>query len=104
MSVVMTLRATGDAGALERYASENPQLMQEITERAKGHGLISHHFYTDGDGTVMVIDEWETAEGFQAFFGSSPEIPEMMMASGVSAQPEITYWREMNTGDAYPPR
>ena len=101
MAVLMTLRASGDVQALERRAGENPAGMQAIVEKAKANGLISHRFYGSDDGKMLVVDLWETREGFQAFFDGSPEIGEMMAEVGVTAPPEISFWRELDTHDAY---
>jgi hypothetical protein len=48
-----------------------------------------------------VTDEWETPEGFQRFFGSSPEIPKLMADAGVTSEPEITFWHELDTADRF---
>jgi heme-degrading monooxygenase HmoA len=99
MAVLMTFRAVGDPAELERRAAANPAGMQAIVEKAKPHGLISHRFYASDDGTIMVLDEWETEAGFRAFFSDSPEIQEMMAEVGVSVPPEVKFWRELETHD-----
>jgi heme-degrading monooxygenase HmoA len=99
MAVLMTLRAKGDASELERRADANPDAMQSIAAKAKPHGLISHRFYGGDDGTIMVVDEWESEEGFRAFFEASPEIAEMMREVGVTEPPTIEFWRELETHD-----
>ena len=101
MSVIMTLRARGDAAELERRAAENPEAMHAITERAKEHGLIAHRFYASEDGQIMVADEWPDPESFQRFFESMrSELDELMQAVGVTAEPEVTFWRLLETHDA----
>ena len=77
MSVIMTLRARGDAGALERLAAEEPERMQTLIARAKEEGLIAHRF----------------------FEAMGSEIQPMMAAAGVTAEPEIVFWHAMNMGD-----
>ena len=99
MAVLMTLKVRGDAAALERRAAANPDGMTSITEKAKQHGVISHRFYGSADGTIMVVDEWESEEGFRAFFEASPEIGEMMAEVGVTEPPQISFWRELDTND-----
>jgi hypothetical protein len=46
-----------------------------------------------------VLDEWGSAEGFQAFFAANPHIQELMAEVGVSAPPEIKFWRKLDTRD-----
>lgn len=99
MSVLMTLRAVGDPGELERRAAANPEGMQALIESAKSHGVISHRFYGTADGDIMVLDEWESQEGFEAFFAANPQIREMMAEVGVSAPPEVKFWRRLETHD-----
>jgi hypothetical protein len=101
MSVIMTLRANGDPGALEKYAGANPDGMGAIVEKAKGHGLIAHRFYGSEDGQLMVVDEWPDPESFQAFFAEAQsEIEPMMRAAGIQSEPEVTFWRPLETHDA----
>jgi hypothetical protein len=100
MSVIMTLRAKGDPQALERRAAENPDQIRAISDRAKEHGLIAHRFYGSEDGQLMVIDEWPDPQSFQAFFEEMrSEIDPLMREAGVTAEPEVTFWRKLETHD-----
>jgi hypothetical protein len=102
MSVLMTFRVAGDPARLEQYASENPDTMRAVRDRAAEHGLTYHRFYGSDDGTVLVVDEWPSQEDFQKFFEASPEIGEMMQEAGASGEPEVTFWRKLETHDDYP--
>ena len=100
MSVIMTLRVQGDPKALERLASENPDSIRAISDHAKEHGLIAHRFYGSDDGKIMVIDEWPDAESFQAFFAEQQgQIEPMMREVGAAGEPEITFWRKLDSHD-----
>ncbi len=100
MSVLMTLVAHGDAAELERRAAADPGAIAAISARAREHGLIAHRFYGSEDGRIMVVDEWPDPESFQRFFGEmQSEIEPMMQAVGVTAEPEITFWRKLDTHD-----
>src|SRR5262245_2121101 len=103
MSVLMTLRVRGDAAELERRAEANPAAMQEIRDRAVSHGLVSHRFYA-ADGEIMVVDEWESEDAFRRFFAESTEIPGLMAEVGVRDEPEVRFWRKLETYDDYPAR
>jgi heme-degrading monooxygenase HmoA len=98
MSVLVTLRVRGEATKLEALAAEYPSLLQKIVDRAKEHGVISHQFYGT-EKEVLVVDEWPSAEAFQAFFEASPEIRGVMERAGVTTEPEITFWRKLETHD-----
>jgi heme-degrading monooxygenase HmoA len=100
MSVIMTLRVKGDPGELERRAAGNPDAIRAISDQAKGHGLIAHRFYGTDDGQIMVVDEWPDPESFQAFFAEAAEqIEPMMRDIGVTSEPEITFWRKLESHD-----
>ena len=100
MSVILTFRANGDPKQLEERAAANPDALREIAERAKGHGLIAHRFYGSDDGAIMVLDEWPDPESFQAFFEESRgEIEPLMREVGVTSEPEVTFWRKLETQD-----
>jgi len=100
VSVIMTFRVKGDPKKLEQLAAENPDKLPAISERAKEHGVIAHRFYGTDDGWIMVIDEWPDAESFQRFFASERgEIEPAMQAVGVTTEPEIQFWRKLETKD-----
>jgi hypothetical protein len=98
MTVLMTLRLAADAQKLEAYAKANEDELSSIIEKAKRHGVISHKFYGSAD-EVLVVDEWPDEASFQAFFGESPEIRNMMAASDARAEPVVTFWTKLDTGD-----
>jgi quinol monooxygenase YgiN len=100
MSVIMTLRVKGDPDKLETLAVEDPDRLPAIAEKAKEHGVIAHRFYASDDGTIMVVDEWPDRESFHAFLeGSQGEIGPLMSDAGVTTEPEITFWRKLETND-----
>ena len=98
MSVIMTLRAPGDPAKLEQLASEKADMLVGITERAKAQGLIAHRFY-GSDGQIMVVDEWPDPESFHRFFEAEQATIGPMMAQVATGEPEITFWRKLETGD-----
>jgi hypothetical protein len=101
MSVFMMLQVEGDA---ERVAQimQDPQRWESINARAKEHGAIHHRFLASVDGgTIAVFDEWESPEGFQRFFESSPEIPQIMREAGVTSEPRVSFWRPLDTPDQF---
>ena len=100
MSVLMTLWAKGDPAAFEAGAAADPAGMQSIVETARQHGCLSHRFY-GREGEIMVVDEWESEEGFHAFFAEAGDrIQPMMASAGVTSEPAISFWRLLDTHDA----
>jgi hypothetical protein len=99
MSVIMTFWVMGDPDKVEAVAAKNRAQMQALAERAKESGLIAHRFY-GSDGQIMVVDEWPDEESFQRFFDANrSEIEEMMGQAGITAEPQIRFWRKLETGD-----
>jgi len=58
------------AKAIEGLHS-NAKFLEEITESTRGAGML-HHRFVSGEGELMVIDEWKTAEQFPSFFDGNP--------------------------------
>jgi heme-degrading monooxygenase HmoA len=102
MSVLMTLRAQADVAEFEKIAADEPAIFEGIVRRAKERGLISHKFWTS-DTEVFVVDEWPSEEAFNGFFQSTPEIQQLMQRAGLSAPPQVNFWRPAETHDEYPP-
>jgi hypothetical protein len=98
MSVIMTLRVQGDPEKLEQRAGENPDAIRSIAEKAKEHGLIAHRFY-GAEGQIMVVDEWPDPESFQRFYEEMRSEIDPLMAEVATSEPEITFWRKLETHD-----
>jgi quinol monooxygenase YgiN len=98
MTVLTTLRVSGDPKQLEGFAAGEDSPLPKVRERGIEFGCISHHFY-GSDDEILVVDEWPDEASFRAFFDASPEIKDVMGAAGVTGQPEIKIWRKLETGD-----
>src|SRR5689334_20682640 len=100
MSVIMTLRLSGDPKKMEEIATADPERISSISADAKSRGLIAHRFYGSDDGQIMVVDEWPDAESFQQFFAANADkIQPLMAEAGVTSEPEVTFWRQLDTHD-----
>jgi hypothetical protein len=60
MSVIVTVRVSGDPAAFEQQFAEQAEAIGRIMDVAKSHGLIAHRWY-GADGEFMAIDEWPDA-------------------------------------------
>lgn len=89
MSVVVVAKVPGDTGVFESYVAANKERVLELTERAKAGGCVAHRFAV-GDGCIVIVDEWETPEQFQAFF-SSADVQSTVGEMGARGEPEITF-------------
>ena len=100
MSVIMTLRVQGDPKKVEQLAADDPGKLSGIAEAAKGHGAIGHRFYGSDDGWILVLDEWPDEQSFRSFYDHhSHEIGSVMEEAGVTSEPEIRFWRKLETND-----
>jgi hypothetical protein len=71
MSVIVTLRVSGDPATFEQQVAAHADRIMDV---AKRHGLIAHRWY-GADGQYMAIDEWPDADSFNAFFNEAqPDI------------------------------
>jgi len=102
MAVLVTLQIEGDPARIEQALTSDPERLKAVADRAKGKGALHHAFYANADGSgALVVDEWESAEAFQQFFGESQEIGAMMGEAGVTEQPTPVFWRELDTPDKF---
>lgn len=100
MSVYMSMRIDVDPQKFQEVASGNRDLLQSISDRAKGEGCI-HHRWATQDGQVLVIDEWESPEAFQRFFEGEEKIAQLMQEAGVSSRPQPEFWKPVEVGDEF---
>jgi hypothetical protein len=99
MSVIMTLRVSGDPAKFEEQTAANSDAIARIMDVAKRHGLIAHRWY-GADGEFMAVDEWPDEASFQAFFDEAqPDIGPVMQAAGITSQPTVTFWRKLDVND-----
>jgi hypothetical protein len=89
MSVVVTIHfpVSDVAKAIEGLHS-NGTFLEEISASTKDAGLI-HHRFLSGEGEIVVIDEWETADQFQSFFDGNPKVAQVMSSLGMTGAPDI---------------
>jgi hypothetical protein len=100
MSVLVTMRVQGDTEQFRQFIETQPDRMRAMADVARAAGAI-HHRFGVGDGFVIVVDEWESAEAFQAFFEGNEDLPQLMRDSGAQGQPEITFTEAVKTADEY---
>jgi heme-degrading monooxygenase HmoA len=101
MSVIVMVRVPGKVTDFERVAKEHEDTFVAMSSVGKAAGAVHHCFVEDTDGSLMIIDEWDSEESFQAFFGSQEEIPQLMAAAGVTGPPVTTSYRIIDTADRF---
>lgn len=98
MTVLVTARFAIDPDRLEAVARANAERMRQIVQRARENGLISHRFYGNDDG-VLVVDHWPDEESFRTFFAGTPEIGELMSEAGMTTEPQVSFHRPLAVDD-----
>lgn len=97
----MVMRINASPDDFERVAQDNADSMRDISERSKERGAIHHAFYA-GDGEMLVVDEWDSPESFQKFFEEEqPNIGPLMQAAGVESEPQISFYRKVDSTDVF---
>jgi heme-degrading monooxygenase HmoA len=100
MSVVIIAKLHVDPAKLEELFMSRKDVFQSVSERGKSAGAV-HHQFLAGDGEVLIVDEWPTAEAFNAFFSSQPEIEGLMAEGGVQGPPEVSVYQVMESPDRF---
>jgi quinol monooxygenase YgiN len=101
MSVIVTLKFQGDVATFRQALTEHADQFAKMAAEARGSGGGIHHRFGVGDGFVLVVDEWESAEHFQKFY-ASPDLQALVAASGAAPQPpEITIAEAISSPDEY---
>ncbi|BBH16163.1 hypothetical protein Back2_04500 [Nocardioides baekrokdamisoli] len=101
MSVVVSLAMRGDTALFEKSLTDRADDFVRISDGARKVGAI-HHRFAIGDGFVLVEDEWESAEQFQAFFADA-ELQKFIAEIGgdVSSEPQMSIARAVRSADQF---
>ncbi|MFE4543485.1 hypothetical protein [Arthrobacter sp. NPDC056727] len=101
MSFIITVKIPGDTSAFTKSLEERADEYREISGRGRAAGAI-HHQFAVGDGFILVVDEWESADAFQKFF-SDPELKTFIGSVGgdPNAAPEVTFAESIDSPDRF---
>ena len=100
MSVLVIGKFQGDTAKFRQSFTERAGEFEKIAEQARAAGGI-HHRFGVGEGFVVIVDEWESVEHFQQFFGN-PELQAFVGSIGAApAPPELTIVEAVSTPDQY---
>jgi heme-degrading monooxygenase HmoA len=101
MSVLVTVKIAGDTAKFRQSLTDRAAEYEKFSADARTKGGI-HHRFGIGDGYIVIVDEWETAEQFQQFF-SAPELQAFTASVGAdtSNPPEIAVTEAVTTSSDY---
>ena len=100
MSVIVIGRFKADPADLKKAFAERAADFKAASEEAKGVGAL-HHRFAAGDGEVIIVDEWNSADEFQRFFGGNTTIAGIMQAAGVQGPPEFSFYEALDSPDLF---
>jgi hypothetical protein len=100
MSVLVIGKFYGDTQMFRQALQERGDEFAKIAESAKTVGAI-HHRFGIGDGFVVIVDEWETADQFHTFF-ADPELQAFVATTGAApGPPELTITEAISSPDQF---
>jgi hypothetical protein len=99
MSVIVTVLIPGDTDQFRSWIADDIDNIVAISQRGKEAGAM-HHVFAIGDGEVLVVDEWDTAEHFEEFF-ARPEIAEAMAKGGAQGPPTVSFYETVDSADRF---
>jgi quinol monooxygenase YgiN len=99
MSVLVTVKVPADTAQFSQWVVSSADFLESTSATAREAGCL-HHQFAVGDGFVLIVDEWTSAEAFTSFF-DNPQIAEAMAASGAQGEPEITIGEAVDSSDRF---
>jgi hypothetical protein len=85
VSVLIAGKFQGDTATFRQALTERADEFAKIADTARSAGAI-HHRFGIGDGFVVIIDEWESAEHFERFF-ADPGLQAFIASVGAAPAP-----------------
>lgn len=102
MSVMVIMEFPG--ATVEKFMAvydRHKETMAAISADGRSKGAIHHMFVENGNGELMVVDEWGSFEEFEAFFGSQEDIKTIMDEAGVTGAPKPVSYRVVDSPDRF---
>jgi quinol monooxygenase YgiN len=91
MTVIVTVRFTGDPERADAVLREHPNIADAVRKAAADHGLIRSTRYVR-DGEFLEIDEWEREEDRNGFLADAgPYLKRWNEFAGISDM-QSTVW------------
>jgi heme-degrading monooxygenase HmoA len=98
--IVMAHFPVPDVARARRALAANVDLLDEITEDAKGVGAL-HHRFLEGGGELVALDEWESAEAFQGFFDGNAKVGRITTEAGVQGPPRVVVYATVEAAGTF---
>jgi hypothetical protein len=95
MSVLIVAKFHGDTAKFRQSLKERADDYVKYAELGRAAGAI-HHRFGVGDGYVVVVDEWQSADQFEQFM-ADPELQKFISETGASTGPPEVWATEAVT-------
>jgi quinol monooxygenase YgiN len=100
MSVLIVGKFQGDTAKFRQALVDRAAGFAQIADTARTAGAI-HHRFGAGDGYIIIVDEWESADHFQKFFGN-PDLQAFIGSVGAApAPPELIVTEAITSPDQF---
>ena len=100
MSVFVMFKIPADADRVKEVLAGHSDELTSASARSREMGALHHMFATDGHA-VYVVDEWASAEAFQEFFSSTPEVGTIMAEAGVTGPPDVMIFEQVPAAGSF---
>ena len=100
MSVITITHLRGDVAKLKATLEAGAETLVKVSGQAREAGALSHRF-VEGDGELLVLDEWTTAEAQAEFFSSSEDIRALLGAGGLTGPPTTDAYATVEAAGTY---
>jgi len=98
--VLVVVKVQGDTAKFRQSLANRAGEYEKIADMARAAGAV-HHRFGVGDGFVVAVDEWQTAEQFQQFF-ANPDLQAFIGTIGADpVPPEITVTEAVASPDQF---
>lgn len=91
--VTVTMVLSLKAEAIEGFCADLPEMLKE-TRSFSGFRDIRVLLHRDRPGEIILIEDWDTTEAYEAYVAFRTETGVMdRMADMISAPPRLDYWQ-----------
>lgn len=100
MSVITITHLRGDVDKMKAVLAGGAETMEQVSAAAREAGALSHRFVV-GDGELLVLDEWTSAQAHADFFSSNEGIRSLLGAAGLTAPPSTDVFETLEAAGTF---
>jgi hypothetical protein len=100
MSVCVIIKLKANPADLAALFTSQHDVFVDVSQEGRRQGA-AHHLFAAGDGEVVIVDEWPSAEAFEGFFHGEERVAKLMADGGVQGAPEISIYEILDSPDRF---